>query len=134
MRLMRTQRLLAAACVAMLAGTLGTTAQGHHSRASFDEEHLATLGGTVKEFRYTNPHSWILLMVPNGKGGEDLWELEGNTVNALVRQGWTSKTLEPGMRVKLLIAPRYDGQIGGSWKNLLEINGQRFTPPVSAKP
>lgn len=134
MRLMNTGRLAGVALLAIVAGTLGTAAQAHHSRASFDEQHLATLSGTIKEFRYTNPHSWILLLVPNGKGGEDVWELEGNNVNALVRQGWTSNTLVEGMKVKLLIAPRVDGTIGGSWKNLLEINGQRFSPPVGNKP
>lgn len=134
MRSMNAGRLARAALLAFVAGTLGTMVQAHHSRASFDENHLATLSGTIKEFRYTNPHSWILMMVPNGKGGEDLWELEGNNVNALVRQGWTSNTLLPGMKVKLLIAPRIDGAIGGSWKNLLEINGQRFSPPVGSKP
>lgn len=134
MQVMSARRLLTAVWMAMVVGAPGTAAQGHHSRASFDEEHLATLSGTVKEFRYTNPHSWILLMVPDGKGGEDLWELEGNTVNALVRQGWTSNTLQPGMKAKLLIAPRFDGHIGGSWKNLLEINGEKFAPPVSKKP
>jgi hypothetical protein len=65
-------------------------------------------------------------MVPDGKGGESQWDLEGGSVNMVVRQGWTNKTLQPGMKVKLLIAPRKDGANGGEWLRLLEIDGQPF--------
>lgn len=106
--------------------SIGATARAdaHHSTAAFDRENQATLSGTVKEFKYTNPHTWIYLMVPDGKGGEQQWDLEGATVNMIVRQGWTNKTLVPGMKVKLLIAPRKDGAPGGEWMRLLEVNGQ----------
>jgi len=109
-----------AACV------VGAQAQSHHSVAAFDRQNPATLTGTVREFKYTNPHTWIYLMVPDGKGGETQWDLEGGAVNMVVRQGWTSKTLLPGMKVKLLIAPRKDGTDGGEWLRLLEVNGQPF--------
>lgn len=112
---------------AVLAGMVSAwsgAALAHHSTAAFDREKPATLAGTVKEFRYTNPHTWIYLMVPDGKGGEEQWDLEGAAVNMVVRQGWTHKTLVPGMKVKLLIAPRKDGAPGGEWLRLLEVNGQ----------
>lgn len=116
-----------AALLACIFGTLSGAALAHHSTAAFDRENPATLAGTVKEFRYTNPHTWIYLTVPDGKGGEEQWELEGAAVNAVVRQGWTNKTLIPGMKVKLLIAPRKDGVPGGEWLRLLEVNGQSST-------
>jgi hypothetical protein len=107
------------------------TAFAHHSVAAFDRANPATLSGTVKQFKYTNPHTWIYLMVPDGKGGESQWDLEGGAVNMVVRQGWTKNTVKPGMKVKLLIAPRKDGADGGEWLRLLEIDGKAFT--VSAK-
>jgi hypothetical protein len=121
------------AAIAMTAGMLCAPVQGHHSVAAFDRANPATLGGTVKQFKYTNPHTWIYLMVPDGKGGERQWDLEGGAVNMVVRQGWTNKTLVPGMKVKLLIAPRKDGADGGEWLRLLEINGQAFAT-TSATP
>jgi hypothetical protein len=116
----------------MVVSLAGMTAVAHHSVAAFDRANPAALGGTVKEFKYSNPHTWIYLLVPNGQGGEDRWDLEGGSVNMVVRQGWTNKTLQPGMKVKLLIAPRKDGANGGEWLTLLEINGKPFAAP--AKP
>jgi Family of unknown function (DUF6152) len=105
-------------------------AVAHHSVAAFDRANPATLSGTVKLFKYTNPHTWIYLMVPDGKGGESQWDLEGGAVNMVVRQGWTKNTVKPGMKVKLLIAPRKDGADGGEWLRLLEIDGKAFTTSV----
>ena len=53
-----------------MAVAFGGTVSAHHSVAAFDRANPATLSGTVKQFKYTNPHTWIYLMVPDGKGGE----------------------------------------------------------------
>ena len=119
-----TIRLAAASCGLLVAVSSG--AQAHHSVAAYDRANPAMLEGTVKEFKYTNPHTRIYLMVPDGNGGESQWELEGAAVNTVVRQGWTTRTLLPGMKVKLLIAPRKDGKDGGEWLRVLEINGKVF--------
>lgn len=105
----------------------GSSVSAHHSVAAFDRNNPATLGGTVKQMKWTNPHTWIYLMVPDGKGGEQQWDLEGGAVNMVVRQGWTNKTLQGGMKIKLLIAPRKDGNPGGEWLRLLEIDGKPFS-------
>lgn len=101
-------------------------ASAHHSVASFDRAHPATLTGVIRDFTWSNPHTWIELNVPDGKGGTDDWKLEGGAVNMLVRQGWNTQTLQPGMKVKLLIAPRKDGAVGGEWLRVLEINDAVF--------
>jgi hypothetical protein len=126
---MNTVRIAIVATAAALAAAFGLTASAHHSVAAFDRANPATLSGTVKQFKYTNPHTWIYLMVPDGKGGESQWDLEGGSVNMVVRQGWTKNTVTPGMKVKLLIAPRKDGADGGEWLRLLEINGKAFEVP-----
>jgi len=102
-------------------------AQAHHSVATFDREHPATLSGTVKEFVYANPHTWVYLTVPDGKGGMQEWALEGGSVNMIVREGWSTKTLQPGMQAKLLIALRKDGTpLKAEWLRLLEVDGKVF--------
>lgn len=113
---------------ALIASGLLGAAQAHHSIAAFDRENPVAVTGTVKEFKYTNPHTWIAIMVPDGKGGEAAWDLEGGSVNMIVRQGWTKDTLKPGMKVKLRIAPRKDGANGGEWLTVLEVDGKPFTP------
>src|SRR3954463_2891803 len=38
-------------------------ALAHHSFSMFDAEKTVTLNGTVKELEWTNPHSWLRVMV-----------------------------------------------------------------------
>ena len=71
-------------CAAVLAGS----AQAHHSFAMFDNQKDVTIEGTVKSFQWTNPHTWIQLMVKDANGTEAEWSLEGQSPNGLVRQGW----------------------------------------------
>lgn len=110
---------------ALLTGSVfSLSTQAHHSVAAFDRANPVALSGTVKEFKYTNPHTWIYLMVPDGKGGQAQWDLEGGSVNMVVRQGWTKDTLKAGMKVKLRIAPRKDGENGGEWLSVIEVDGK----------
>ena len=39
----------------------------HHSPAAFDRTKRVTLVGTVKEFSWQNPHTWIEVLVPTTK-------------------------------------------------------------------
>lgn len=110
---------------------LAAAASAHHSVAAYDRDNPATLSGTVRQFRYTNPHTRLLLMVPDGHGGERQWDLEGGSVNMAASLGVTRSTFKHGQKVKLLIAPRKDGTDGGEWLRLLEIEGKEFVaPPV----
>ena len=59
----------------------------HHSFAMFDAQKSTTLEGTVKEFQWTNPHSWILLMVDNAEGKAEQWAIEMGGPAGLARQG-----------------------------------------------
>ena len=48
-------------------------AAAHHSFAMFDASQKVTVAGTVKEFQWTNPHSFILMMVRNRDGQVEKW-------------------------------------------------------------
>ena len=87
----------------------------HHSFAMFDAEKRTTLEGTVKEFQWTNPHSWILMMVKNAQGADEQWAIEMGAPGGLARQGWIPKTLTPGMKVTAIIHPLKDGTRGGQF-------------------
>lgn len=87
----------------------------HHSFSMFDAASSKTLEGTVKEFQWTNPHSWLLIMVSNSQGQLEQWAIEMGGPVGLARQGWTPKTLKPGMQVKTVIHPLRDGSNGGQF-------------------
>ncbi|MCP5144395.1 MAG: hypothetical protein H6978_06195 [Gammaproteobacteria bacterium] len=90
-----------------------TSTSAHHSTAKFDKEHAIVLSGTVKEFQYTNPHSWLQIYVDGNNGEQVEWGIEGGSPNFLKRRGWTAKSLQPGDKVSTRIYPMRDGQPGG---------------------
>jgi uncharacterized protein DUF6152 len=72
----------------------------HHSfAAEFDANQPVKLEGTVKEFRWVNPHSWLIVNVPKADGSVETWDVEGGAPSALLRRGWTKNTLPPGTKV-----------------------------------
>jgi len=107
-------------------------ASAHHSFAMFDAEKSVKLEGTVKEFQWTNPHSWILINVPNAQGGEDQWAIEMGAPGGLARQGWVPKTLTPGMKVSAVIHPLKDGTHGGQFMAVTLPDGKQLGNPNAA--
>ena len=62
-------------------------ALGHHSFAMFDPERTITLEGTIADFLWTNPHSWIRVRVENAQGEEEEWAVEMGGPAGLARSG-----------------------------------------------
>ena len=89
---------------------LSTSAVAHHSFAMFDNTKDVVLEGTVKEFQWTNPHTWTQVMV---NGTE--WSIEGGSPNGLKRSGWNKNSMKPGDKVVMTIHPLKDGTSGGSF-------------------
>ena len=102
---------LVLACAGAAAG--GAPALAHHSTAMFDMEHEVSITGTVKDFQWTQPHTWIVFEVPNASGGGDEYGIEGMSPSYLGRNGWDKHTLKPGDKVTLSIHPLKDGRRGG---------------------
>jgi Family of unknown function (DUF6152) len=103
----------------LLVGALlvaGGPALAHHSFAMFDQEHAVEVEGVVQEFKFTNPHSFILLVVRQTDGTTMVWNLEGTSPSGLVREGWSSRTLKPGDELKLIVWPLRSGAPGGAWQ------------------
>jgi hypothetical protein len=87
----------------------------HHSFAMFDQENPIELEGVVQEFKFTSPHTFIILVVKQQDGSAQAWSLEGGAPSALVRDGWSSKTIKPGDELKMTIEPLRSGAPGGAW-------------------
>jgi hypothetical protein len=127
----------AAAAAAMLAGT---PALAHHSFAMFDMSQEKTISGTVSDFQWTNPHSWIWLDVPTAGGGSEKWGVEGMSPNFLERRGWSKNTLKVGDKVSVVIHPVKNGDKGGSFVRVTLPDGKVMDmmgggyPPASSAP
>jgi len=93
----------------------GGAVLAHHSFAMFDQENPIELEGIVQEFKFTSPHTFIILVVKQQDGSTQAWSLEGGAPSALVRDGWSSKTIKPGDELKMTIEPLRSGAPGGAW-------------------
>lgn len=85
----------------------------HHSTAMFDMQHTITIKGTVTQFDWTNPHTFIFMDVASSSGEVEHWGIEGMSPNYLDRNGWTRHTLKPGDKIDMEIHPLKDGRKGG---------------------
>jgi hypothetical protein len=103
-------------------------AVAHHSFAMFDAGKLVTVAGTVKEFQWTNPHAFIVMMVPNSDGQAEQWSVEMGGPGGLARQGWVPKTLRPGMNVSVVMHPLRDGH-GGQFLAVTLPDGTQLGNP-----
>jgi len=99
--------------VTTLLALAGTSASAHHSTAMFDFAKTVELTATIKEFQWTNPHTWTIVTAEGGAKVAGEYGLEGMSPNYLARNGWSKRTLKPGDKVTLTIHPLKDGRKGG---------------------
>jgi hypothetical protein len=109
-------------CAAALA-LAAPPAQAHHSYAMFDRAKTLTLNGTIREYRWTNPHSWIQITVPGEGGGTDEWSVEMGSPFELLRVGWTAKTVKAGDKVSIQVHPVKDGSKGAGFVSGTDAEG-----------
>lgn len=109
------QIVFALGAIAIAVLLAATPAWAHHSFTMFDSTKMVTLTGTIKEFQWTNPHTFTWIDVPNASGVVETWALEGMSPNYLGRRGWTKNTLKPGDKVTIVINPLKDGSKGGTF-------------------
>jgi uncharacterized protein DUF6152 len=87
----------------------------HHSGAEFDMTKTIEITGTVKEFQFKNPHTWIQVMVEDGKSQPVEWSLEWGAPNQLGRQGYRPSTFPAGAKVTMRLHPMKNGAPAGGF-------------------
>ena len=100
----------AAVAAAVLAAVLlPAPATSHHSNVAYEVTKVITITGVVKSFEWVNPHTWLHVVVDDGKGGKVEWECEGRAPGVLGRAGWSRTILKPGEMVTVDMSPAKDG-------------------------
>lgn len=115
--------------------TLAAPAMAHHSQAMFNLDKKITVQATVKEFQYTNPHSWLIATAPgpDGKGAAD-WSFESTGPLGLSRVGVKAKTFAPGDKVAITANPMKDGRPGGLLVAVRMPDGHNYVVRPDAGP
>ena len=109
---------------------MATSALAHHSNSAFDPDKVVVLTGTVTQWKWTNPHVWILLSVDDGKGGKVEWQIEGRPPGVLARSGWSKNTFKAGDRITVDFSPAKDGSPTGLLTRVRRADGTVVGDPA----
>jgi hypothetical protein len=99
--------------LAAVALSSGSSAFGHHSAAMFETNRVEELRGTVREFQWTNPHTWIQVLVEDAEGEVTEWSIEWGGLNSLARRGYRPNTFQAGDEVRIRFRPHIQGAPAG---------------------
>jgi hypothetical protein len=114
--------------------SLPQAAFAHHSPVMFDHAQSVTLTGTVRQFQWTNPHSYIQLVVKNDQGQDEEWSLEMAAPTYLYNLGWRPSTLKAGDTVTVTIAPLRKGGKGGLVLKAMSADGKLIGKAAPSAP
>jgi hypothetical protein len=120
------------ATVLMVLAVGGTTIPvlAHHSGAMFEEKKEVTLSGVVKEFQFTNPHSWLLVDVKGPDGKVTTWGFEAEGPSSMIRAGIRLKDFTPGTPVTITGRPMKDGRPAALWVTATRTSDNRVFVPA----
>ena len=118
-----------AAAVAFAA--LAVPAVAHHSGAMFDSKKEVTLTGVVKEFQYTNPHSWLLVDVKGQDGKVVTWGFDAEGPSTLLRAGIRRSDFAPGTAVTITGHPMRDGRPAAAWVKAVRTSDKKEFNPLT---
>ena len=119
---LRHATLTATLCAASL--VLGHSASAHHSTAMFEWGTEKTLSGTIEKWQWTQPHTFIWLVVQDKGGKTQEWGLEGMSPSWLGRRGWNLHSLNAGEKVSIVYYPLKDHRPGGFYVRVTVPDGR----------
>jgi hypothetical protein len=109
----------------ILATCVTAVVAAHHSTIEFDYTRQVTIKGTVKELQWTNPHSYIQVLVDEG-GKKVQWSVEIGSPTLNINMGWRKTSVKAGDVVTMDIAPARSGKPYGTLRVLTFANGQKL--------
>ena len=120
---------LSVCLMALAACAVASPGLAHHSGAMFDATREVKLTGTVKQFQYTNPHSWLLVDVKDAGGKVTTWGFEAEGPSTLTRAGIRLKDFEPGTAITIKGNPHRDGRPAAAWVSATRMSDKKdFNP------
>jgi hypothetical protein len=120
--------------VLMFALLAGNGASAHHSQALFDMSKCLTISGTVRTFQFQFPHSWLWVVVPNSKGGEDVWGFESSSPSQMIEREprWRRDFAKKGDKITVRFSPLRDGRTGGAMASVTLADGTELRAATPA--
>jgi hypothetical protein len=124
---MRTKLFSVVAGAALVVSVAAVPAIAHHSfAAEFDAKRPVKMTGTVVKMEWINPHSWIHIDVKKPDGKVERWMIEGGAPNALLRRGWTKKSLPEGTEIIVEGFQAKDGALRANGRDITFPDGKKL--------
>jgi hypothetical protein len=102
----------------------GPVSAHHGSGISYDMSKTVTAEGTVTEFRWQNPHVYVMYDVKDTQGNVVNWGAETHApVVCEDQDGWSKSTLKPGDKITIVVFPSKIGTSRGLLAKIV-LNGK----------
>jgi hypothetical protein len=109
--------------VAVVLLAASTSVFAHHGNAGYNAKEV-TVKGTVTQWLWTNPHTFLKFDAKDDKGNVVHWIGEWNAPSTLVNFGFTAKTFKPGQEVTVTLSGMSkDGSLVGRLKLVVLPDG-----------
>ncbi len=83
---------------------------GHHADTGLDLESVLAIEGTVTEFNWRNPHTYLYIESTDADGQQVEWEIQLGAAVALSRRGVARDALQSGDQIMVELHPARDGR------------------------
>jgi hypothetical protein len=109
-----------------MAMTITAPVWAHHSFAGYDTDKTLTAQATLKEFRWSSPHSAAVFTVKGPSGKPEDMQVASATPAMFVRQGFKPKDFQIGDKMEITWHPAKSGQLGGILASVKFADGRVF--------
>ena len=124
MRIQRLKGMIMFAIVVLLAA--GTSVSAHHSRAGIYEPNskMITMKGVVTEWRWRNPHVFLVWNVKDDSGKVVEWVGELSSITSMQSEGMTRTSFKGGEEITVSVAPARSGAPQGQLLKVVMADGK----------
>ena len=105
----------------------------HHSSIQYTRATEVEVSGTIKEFQYTNPHSWLFVDVVDKTGQTVAWGFEAEGPSTLLRNGIKISSLKPGEKITVKGYPLSDGRPAALLISVAKADGSVLSSNASLR-
>jgi len=100
-------------------------ALAHHGRAGYDTaENGKVVKGVVTEYRWLNPHVFILWNAKDEKGNTLTWTGEFSSPSSMLSEGMSKSSFKPGDEIAVTVIPAKGGTPYGLVLKIVRPDGK----------
>ena len=122
---MKIQRVWATAVLVLMSVViLGGLASAHHGRAGiYDTDRRIEMDGVVSEWRWRNPHTYLVWDVTDDQGKVVGWTGEMSSTTSMMSEGLSRRTFQAGQEGTFTIIPATAGTPQGELIKVVLTDG-----------